>query len=478
MSAGTLFAKEAVQEPNVSGQFYSSNSAVLSKQIDGFFNNATCDPSLQDKDIRVLISPHAGYEYSGQVAAHAFKAIQGRNYDAVIVIAPSHFQPLKGIAVYPEGAFRTPLGDIEIDAQLTQALANEYPEIQKAAWPFEREHALEVQLPFLQKALGNFKLVSVMVGQINYEQATAFAKALQRATQGKRVLIVASTDMSHYHPYAQAVAKDTKTLSYICAIDAAGLWKSCRKGETELCGINPVSIALCCAQLEGLQAQQLAYANSGDVSGDKSRVVGYCSVALFQDEAASQKSVDKGEMAMFSESQKKRLLEIARQSMTEYITSGKQMQFKEEDPQLQVKRGAFVTLHKRGQLRGCIGTFTSNEPIYQVIATMVIESATGDPRFPAVQAGELGDIDVEISVLTEPQVIDDWRKIRLGVDGVIVRSGFASGVFLPQVATETGWDLETFLQHLCSGKAGLPSDAYKDPRTQISTFQAVIFSEK
>jgi AmmeMemoRadiSam system protein A len=216
-----------------------------------------------------------------------------------------------------------------------------------------------------------------------------------------------------------------------------------------------------------LKAQVLNYANSGDVTGDKSRVVGYVSAVFV-----------KGDEEMFSKAQKKRLLEIARQSISDYVSSGKRTDFKESDPALNAKNGVFVTLHKDGDLRGCIGSFTASEPLYQLVAKMAIESATGDPRFMPVTKEELPDIKIEISVLTEPKLIDDWKKIRLGIDGVIVRRGFASGVFLPQVATETGWDLETFLKQLCWQKAGLPEDSYKDPKTQLYTYQAYVFSEE
>ena len=186
----------------------------------------------------------------------------------------------------------------------------------------------------------------------------------------------------------------------------------------------------------------------------------------------------KGEEEMFNHVEKKRLLEIARQTITEYVANGKIPDFKEDDPQLNIKSGAFVTLHKKGDLRGCIGIFSSNEPIYKTISKMAIESATQDPRFRPVTKEELDKIKIEISVLTEPKLIDDWKKIRLGIDGVIIKNGSRQGVFLPQVATETGWDLETFLAQLCWQKAGLPQDCYKDPKTQIYTFQAIIFSEE
>jgi AmmeMemoRadiSam system protein A len=172
------------------------------------------------------------------------------------------------------------------------------------------------------------------------------------------------------------------------------------------------------------------------------------------------------------------LLEIARQTIIEYVTNGSSPQINETDPQLNIKRGAFVTLHKKGNLKGCIGSFTSDEPICKLVSQMAIQSATSDPRFSPVTKEEMKDIDIEISVLSEPRLIDDWKKIKLGVDGVIIRRGFSSGVFLPQVATETGWDLETFLGQLCWQKAGLPADCYKDSNTKIYTFQAFVFSEK
>ena len=246
------------------------------------------------------------------------------------------------------------------------------------------------------------------------------------------------------------------------------------------CGLNPVLILLNYAKELGLKPKVLNYANSGDISGDKSRVVGYVSVVFFKNNSDSQRENknSEGKEEMFNEVQKKKLLGIARQTIADYVTSGRTADFNEDDPQLNIKRGAFVTLHKDGKLRGCIGSFTSNEPIYKLISKMAIESATGDPRFSPVTKEEINSIDIEISVLTEPELIDDWRKIRLGVDGVIIRRGFSSGVFLPQVATETGWDLETFLSQLCWQKAGIPADSYKDPNTKIYTFQAFIFSEK
>ena len=473
----SVFAEDKIKHPNVSGQFYPGNKNSLSRQIDDFFKNVEQEPALEDKDILAIIAPHAGYTYSGQVAAYAFKAIEGRSYDSVIVFAPSHFYALTGASVYREGFFRTPLGDIEVDSELANKLILSSEKIKFIPQAFEREHSLEVELPFLQKSLSNFKIVPVIFGQMDYADCVKMARVIIDIAKDKKILIVASTDLSHYHPYLRAVELDVKAISYFKDIDALGLWRSNLKKESEACGLIPVLVLLNYARELGLKAEVLNYANSGDVTGDKSAVVGYVSVVFFKNNKDNPSNNPGGE-EMFNEVQKKRLLEIARQTLTEYIANGKRLSFKEDDPQLNITRGAFVTLHKDGNLRGCIGSFTSKEPLCKVISQMAIESATGDPRFSPVTKEELGHINIEISVLTEPQLIDDWQEIRLGVDGVIVRKGFSQGVFLPQVATETGWDLETFLSQLCWQKAGLPQDAYKDSSTKLFTFQAIIFSEE
>ena len=476
----SVFAQDKIKYPNVSGQFYSSDKNYLSIQIDIFFKNVKDEPNLKEKDILAIIVPHAGYIYSGQVASWAFKAIKGNKFDAVIILAPSHFYAFRGVSVYKEGLFRTPLGDIQVDSQLAQKLISYEKGIDFIPQAFEKEHSLEVELPFLQKSLDNLKIVPIILGQIDYSDSAMVAKAIKEITKDKKVLIVASTDLSHYHAYSKAIEMDTKTISYIKNLDAFGLWQSEIKGETELCGLFPVLVLLNYAKELGLSADVLNYANSGDVTGDKSAVVGYSSIIFFKQNSnsGSGELSLKGEEEMFNHVEKKRLLEIARQTITEYVANGKIPDFKEDDPQLNIKSGAFVTLHKKGDLRGCIGIFSSNEPIYKTISKMAIESATQDPRFRPVTKEELDKIKIEISVLTEPKLIDDWKKIRLGIDGVIIKNGSRQGVFLPQVATETGWDLETFLAQLCWQKAGLPQDCYKDPKTQIYTFQAIIFSEE
>jgi AmmeMemoRadiSam system protein A len=232
----------------------------------------------------------------------------------------------------------------------------------------------------------------------------------------------------------------------------------------------------------------LKAANSGDTAGGKDRVVGYLSAVLSkpqqnrpvmppQDPESATTQQDTGD-SMLTLQDKKRLLEIARQTIAAHAAGKPLPVFQETAAGLNLKRGCFVTLREHGNLRGCIGLFTSDEPLYRSVQAMAVASSSQDYRFSPVRPQEMKDIVIEISVLSEPALIDDWKKIRLGTDGVIVRRGFSSGVFLPQVAAETGWNLETFLGELCSQKAGLAPDCYKDPQTKIYTFQADVFSEE
>ena len=476
-------ARAGVKEPNVAGGFYPGDRAALKGMIEAYLEQASL-PEGAPQDPVALIVPHAGYVYSGPVAAYGFKSLQGKSYDTVVVLAVSHFFPFRGAAVYREGAFRTPLGDITVDTASADALLARLPGfLKEAPEVFEREHSLEVELPFLQSVLSGFKIVPVIFGEAALGDLQMMGQALAEVLKDKKAIVVASTDLSHYNRYETACALDQQTIDYILDGDEQGLWDAVAAGGGNLCGVKPVMTAMFYARARGAQkATLLKYANSGDTAGDKSRVVGYASIvfaagpAQSKKEASAAASGEKREGAMLTIEDKERLIAIARQAIEARLAGGEVAVARETSSGLNLKRGAFVTLHKHGQLRGCIGLFTSDEPLHQVVAQMAVAAATQDYRFPPVKAAELNDIDIEISVLSEPKPIADWKSIRLGVDGVIVRRGFASGVFLPQVATETGWGLDTFLGQLCSQKAGLPWECYKDPGTKLLTFQADVFS--
>lgn len=480
------YTDQRTKHPNVSGQFYDADPKRLSAQIDDFFAKAKVSPL--DKHIDVVIAPHAGYMYSGAVAAYGFKAAQATRYKTVVILAPSHYFGFDGISVWEEGAFQTPLGTVEVDRDFAKKIIGRDEKIYFAPQAFEQEHSLEVEIPFLQKAFTDFKIVPVIMGQPSFALLERFAQALQEAVSDRRdVLVVVSTDLSHYHNDATARAMDDLTVSTVKAMDVKKLWESCRSRATmEMCGYVPVTAALLYAQKRGLKhAQVLRYANSGDIIGDRDRVVGYASIVIYNDGQASHPSPDAGAKAREVSSapltveQKKRLLQIAKDTIHTYVSTGKVIEVKEADPRLMKDEGAFVTIHKAGRLRGCIGNIIGRQALYLTVRDVAISSATEDPRFSSLTKEELGQIEVEVSVLSKPRVITDVAEIVLGQHGVIVSQGpFHQGVFLPQVATETGWSREEFLAQLCSQKAGLPPDAWKSPKTKIEIFSADVFSEK
>jgi AmmeMemoRadiSam system protein B/AmmeMemoRadiSam system protein A len=483
-----LCFSEDIKQPNVAGSFYPDNPKELSSMIDDFLNSAT--PEVKEGEIFALISPHAGYDYSGQVAAFGYKLIKNKPYKTVIVIGPSHYYGFNGISVYPKGIFRTPLGDIEIDNEVTQKLIDKDKEIVFDAGAFQKEHSIEVQLPFLQKTLTDFKIVPIVMGQCSFSACQKLANLLKEAIAGRKdVLLVISTDMYHGYDYEECESQDALTLSYLKNMDAEGLYNGLIEGRLSLCGGFPaVSGIILCRESGYNKLEVLRYTNSALVTNKKVKgvwTVGYSSSVIYASTApvagpkpAQEALQEKREVTMLNKDQRKRLLEIARSSIETYLKTTAKLEFVEKDPLLLKDMGAFVTLRKGGELRGCIGNLIGNEPLYLSVRDMAIEAAVGDPRFAPVELSELKDIDIEISVLSPMEKISSFDKIQLGVHGVLIRKGFRSGVFLPQVATETGWSKEEFLSNLCAHKAGIEPDAWKDKSTEIYIFTAEVFSEK
>lgn len=470
-------AQGNVKAPNVSGQFYSDNPTELSGSIDAFFAAATLKP--WEKKIDMVIAPHAGYVYSGNVAAYSYKAASQGHYRTFIIIAPSHYVDFEGFSIWPEGGFTTPLGQVEVDSELSNKFLSSSDRIKSIPQVFEKEHSLEVQLPFLQKTFKDFKIVPILTGRPNLKDCQALALLLEKLIGGRSdVLVIVSSDMSHYFPDAIARKMDDNSLAAIKDLDINNFWtQSLMRVNMEMCGFPGVAVALFYAKAKGLKAEVLKYANSGDVTGDNSRVVGYSSVVFYK-EGDEHMNKDNLTAVSLTMEQKKKLLAIARTTIENFIQTGKVAEFKESDPRLSFKEGAFVTIHKHGQLCGCIGNIIGSGPLYLTVRDMAVASATQDPRFSPVTKEELKDIDIEISVLSEPQRVTDVEKIKMGVHGVIVsRDAYHRGVFLPQVATETGWSKEEFLSQLCAQKAGLPVDAWKDPRVTLEIFTAQVFAE-
>jgi len=474
-----------VRKPAVAGQFYTGDPVALTKELTGFFSKAKKEP-IPGKIVG-LIAPHAGYMYSGQVAAYAFKLLDGLSFGTVVVISPSHIAYFPGASVYNGGAYETPLGTIPIDTALAGKIAdqNERISLSDKGHGFvgmRGEHSLEVELPFLQAVLGKFKLVAIVVGDQDYATSESLGQAMAAALKGENALIVASSDLSHYHPYQEAVRLDNVVMDHVNSFDPKGLFRDISSGVCEACGGGPITATMIAAKGLGAdKAKVLQYANSGDVTGDKSGVVGYMAAVMYNSKADSAKEkagsekkkvgVDLG----LSKDDKRILMDIAGKTIECKVKGEKLPEFKVESPILKEKRGAFVTIKKHGQLRGCIGYLEAIKPLHITIQEMAESAALRDPRFPPVTPAELDELELEISVLTPLRKIKDINEIEIGKHGILLKKGYQQGVFLPQVATEQGWDRITFLEQVCH-KAGIhDKNCWKDKDAEIYIYSAEVF---
>lgn len=463
---------EDLKEPNVAGAFYPRNPDILTRRIDSLIGSA--QGSSIGGHIGMIIVPHAGYDYSGSIAARAYRAIKGRAYSTAVVIAPAHYFSFSGVSVYPAGSFRTPLGLLQVDSEMAGRLLDPEAGIVSEKRAFEKEHSLEVQLPFLQRSLGTVRIVPVIVGDAQLPVLRSLATRLHEVIGTRQdVLVVISTDLYHGYDFAQAPAYDLARIRQMQEKDADGLYRSLREeGSPRMCGGFAVTAGLIYAELTGLDMIELGHTTSAEVTGRKRTgewCVGYAALAAVK---------PKQEVAMFNDTQRERLLALARSSIEHHLKAGRRLEVSEEDPLLKERMGAFVTLHDAaGDLRGCIGHMVGDKPLYLTIRDMAVEAALRDPRFPPVSAAELAGLKIEISVLTPLRRVASADEIEMGTHGVVVQRGLRSGVYLPQVARDTGWTREQFLNSLCSQKAGLPADAWRDPMTELYVFSAEVFSE-
>lgn len=490
---------QRVRQAAVAGLFYPRHKDDLAKTVDDLLREAKLVPV---KNLRALVCPHAGYEYSGPVAAVGYKLVAGRDFRTVIVMAPSHYARFTGAAIPEVDACETPLGMIPLSPKATQ-LAQQAPfvgkanaEVHRPDWwqqspielpafgeetPHTWEHSMEVQLPFLQRVLKDFTLIPIVFGEVDAQQA---ARVLAKYIDDK-TLVIASSDLSHYYPYQVAVQKDSSCVRAICELDAKWI------DNEEACGKLPILTLIHVARAKGWKAKLLDLRNSGDTAGDKSHVVGYAAIAFYapsEAQAASEPAA-KTELAakaaaQYTPAERKLLLELARKTVTaaargEKLPSLEGEKFSEK---LRQHRACFVTLTKNGQLRGCIGSIFPQEPLCEAVVSRARSAAMEDPRFSPVEAGELDQIEIEISVLTVPQRLDFsspedlLKKLRPRVDGVVLRVGSREATFLPQVWEQLP-DKEEFLAHLAT-KARLPSDAWRSPEAMVLTYQVEAFKEK
>ncbi len=466
-----------IKDTDLSGSWYSSNGLILSNQIKKYLNKA--QPKPIEGEIIAIISPHAGLKYSGPVAAYSFKAVKEKKVDTIILVGFSHRKNYDAIALLNKDGIKTPLGIIYSDKELIGKLIDAHKKIIDEPDVFEGENSLELILPFIQISFPEAKIVPIAIGRQSLANCQILGTSLYEILKEREnFLIVASTDMSHYLSCQQAKAMDEETANLIKQMEPEKLFLA-SGGENRMCGTGAVVATMIAAKKLGAEkATILNLGTSGDTSRDKTRVVGYLSAAFIKTNKKNLTENEKmQEKQLLTQEQKNKLLKLARQTISVYLESGKTLEVKESDPVLNQAMGAFVTLHKHGQLRGCIGNIIGRKPLYLTVRDMAIAAATQDPRFNPVGKDELGDIHIEISALSPLKKITNPDEIILGKHGVLVKNLFRSGVYLPQVATETGWTKEQFMNSLCASKAGMAADAWKKGQCEIHIFSAEVFGE-
>jgi len=462
-----------VRPAAVAGSWYPSDPDELAQTVDEML--ASVEPV--DGEPVALIVPHAGYVYSGPVAAYGFKQLEGVEYEVAVIVASDHQSPLSNpISVWAEGGFETPLGVAPVDVELAQALVGADPRITFDPAAHEGEHPIEIELPFLQRVCPGCSIVPVLMGADDEETVRSLADVLLTVLPGRRAVVIASSDLSHYPAYDDALAVDGTTLGAIETGDPAHVRETIDTlmgaGFPNLvtcaCGAGPILTTMRVAA--GLGAETvtiLRYANSGDISGDHSQGVGYGAVMFWRYEPP-----------VLTENQREELLTLARTTIAGYLETGRIPDYEADDPALNRRSGVFVTLKEKKDegLRGCIGHTRADMPLYQVVQQMAVAAATEDPRFPPLAPEELSDVAVEISILSPFHRLTDVKQVQVGVHGLMIFHSGRKGLLLPQVPVEQGWDREEYLDNLCL-KAGLPADCWAEQPT-LYAFTAVVFGEE
>ncbi len=477
------------------GSFYPSDKIELRKMLDYFFSHVTVNTDVKPD---AIIVPHAGYEYSGGTAAYAYNTLKGKNIKRVILLATSHYAYVNGIVIN-EKAYETPLGVYNMDRQAIDILKREDFDHVKNEIESTREHSDEVQIPFLQEVLPDAKLVPLIVGELFEDEYTNAAKALNKIIDDKTVIVV-SSDFTHYGERFEytpdfggksikdgVTELDGKAIGLITNRDYRGFVEYIKKVSATICGAHPIALLLRILEERNypFKGNLLKYTMSGELTGDYSNNVSYSAILFgdvrsIQDIKSDKPSIDR---KLIGDDDEKTLLKLSRNVLETFVKKNSsdfppdKLKDYNITENLSQKLGVFVTLTKKGDLRGCIGYITGRDELYRAVIANTINAAANDPRFPPVAGDELKNISIEISVMTPMVRINSPEEIRIGRDGLYLENNGNAGVFLPQVPLEQNWDRKTYLEEL-GMKAGLTADAYKDRNTVLYRFSAQVFGEK
>ncbi len=454
----------------VAGSFYSNNKEELSTQVKRLLEESQ---TFSKENINAIIVPHAGYVFSADVAAVAYKTLN-KKYKNIFLIGSSHHINFDGASIYNQGNYKTPLGEVKVNQTVVSKLIESSKYITFHSDAHTKEHTLEVQLPFLQTIYkDDLTIVPIIVATSNYETIQSIAKSLEPYFNDENLFVI-STDLSHYPSYKDANRVDKLTLEGLTQNSSQKFIDAILTNEksqisnlqTSACGWASLLTLLELTKNQNYRYELLKYKNSGDsIYGDKKQVVGYSALRVY-------KQSDK---FFLSDDEKQELLKLAKLSLYEATINHQIIKVDKEkiSPKLHQHLGAFVTLYKDGKLRGCIGRFEPNQSLYSVVIEMAIAAAQNDTRFQVVSEDELEDIKIEISVLTPRKKINSIDEIKIGRDGIYVQKGFQSGTYLPHVATQMNWSAEEFVNSCAREKAGINFNSYEE--LELFTYEAIVF---
>ncbi|HET6411528.1 MAG TPA: AmmeMemoRadiSam system protein B [Anaeromyxobacter sp.] len=484
--AGPTAGRE-VREPAVAGQFYPASAEQLRSALERFLKDAA--PPAAKRPIAIVV-PHAGYAFSGEIAADGWRYASARPPEVVVVLGTNHTMAgFRGIAASPARGFRTPLGIAEVDRDVIEELLRADPDVVLDARPHEREHSIEVEVPFVQVLFPKAKIVPLVVGAPDPKLCQQLGQALAQVLRGKDALLVASSDLSHYPSARDAGVVDRRVLAAMASLDPdrfhSAIEAEMSRGVASLatcaCGEAPILVVMSAARALGsMRGTVVRYGNSGDGPlGDRERVVGYGAVAFetgpgVADTRMLEEPAPAPAGAELDAPTRAALLAYARETLVRFLETQTVPSTRRLPPAAARSRGAFVTLTRHGELRGCIGQLSPIGPLGYTVGRMALEAALNDERFPPVTLDELPFLEIEVSVLS-PMKRVELGEIVVGRDGIVLTKDGRRAVFLPQVATEQGWERNELLDHLCE-KAGLPRPCWHEGAI-FEAFQAEVFGE-
>ena len=474
------------RQPVAAGRFYSANKESLIKDISDLF--ASCTKSPGNLRVRAIISPHAGYVFSGRIAASALSTTPGNaKFSNIFIIGSSHVMAFEGASIYYTGDFITPLGRAVVNRNIANKLRDENKVFDFPTNAHLQEHSLEVQIPLIQYYYTNSpKIVPIIIGTTNSNTLKKIAEALKPWFTPDNLFVI-SSDFSHYPSYKDAITTDNLTAEGLISGDPQTFLTTLKKNSsrnidglaTSMCGWTSGLVVLnLAAGDENLVFRKVDYCNSGDSPyGNKDEVVGYHAIALVEKTRDPKEDEKSSEEFSFTGDEVEQLFSISRNSIRTMLYDNKRITLDEAKMTEALKKplGAFVTLKINGVLRGCIGRFISSDPLYEIVKASAISSAFEDPRFSALTKQEYDKVEIEITVLGPLKKINNISDIVLGKHGIYIKKDFRSGTMLPQVATEYGWTVEEFLGYTSRDKAGLGWDGWKD--AEVFIYEGLVLEE-